>query len=542
MNVLELADLAVAYDTRRGRTLALDGLSLTVPPGQTVAIVGETGSGKTTAATAALGLAPPNARLVRGQVRLNAQDITGWRGKRLERVLGRDVGWIPQDPTTSLDPLKPVGWQIAEAARIHGWRDQTKLASEVTQLLERVGLDQPDRIARSYPHQLSGGQRQRALIAAAVALRPKLLVADESTSALDVTVQRRVLDLIDELRTQDGAGVLLITHDLAVAAERADQIVVLRAGLVQDSGPPAQVLGGAGSQYARQLVADAPALRPDTFRPARVSSASSSHQRLAITVDHLVKRFPGRRGRTDVLAVDNVSFDVPAGWTHGIVGESGSGKTTTARILLGLETATGGEATVAGIDLGRLGGRATRAFRRKTQMVCQNPLASLDPSMTVLAIVAEPIRRFGLASRGEARMRAADLLDRVSISSTLWKRHPRELSGGQCQRIAIARALAPGPEVLVLDEPVSALDVTVQAQVLALLAELQRDLGLTYLLISHDLTVVREIADTVTVMRKGSVEESGPVEAVFKTPSSPYTKDLLEAIPRPGRALATTSS
>jgi len=529
MSVLDVRDLVVGYETRRGRVIAVDGVDLRIEPGETVALVGETGSGKTTAALASIGLLPQGARLLRGSVQLGRTDITHLRGRRLERLLGREVGLIPQDPTASLDPLKPIGWQIGEVLRIHGERSRSRIDGEVHTLLERVGLADAERIARSYPHELSGGQRQRALIAGAIALRPALIVADESTSALDVTVQRKVLDLIDEIRREDGSGVLLVTHDLGVAAERADRIVVLRHGVVEDAGEIDVILGGRAGDYTRGLVANAPALNLPEFRPVPPEASPTAPE---IAVDGLVKRFGAHRGKAAVVAADHVSFAVAPGTTHAIVGESGSGKSTIARILMGFETATGGRATVAGHEVTSLPREESRSFRRAVQYVYQSPYASLDPAMSVLDIVAEPIVRFGLAPRREARTRAAELLDRVALDARYHDRRPRELSGGQRQRVAIARALAPEPRVLILDEPVSALDVTVQAQILDLLEELQRERGLTYVFISHDLAVVRRLADTVTVLRRGEAVEQGPVRGVFEAPQHEYTRALLDAIPR----------
>ncbi|WEK13322.1 MAG: ABC transporter ATP-binding protein [Candidatus Microbacterium phytovorans] len=559
--VLDVRDLAVAYESRRGRVVAVDGIDIRIEPGEAVALVGETGSGKTTAALASIGLLPRGAVRLRGTVALGGQDITGWSPRRLERILGREVGLVPQDPTASLDPLKTVGWQIGEVFRIHGERDRARISREVEGLLERVGLAETGRIARSFPHELSGGQRQRVLIAGAIALRPGLIVADESTSALDVTVQRTVLDLLDDLRREDGSGLLFVTHDLAVAAERADRIIVLEGGIVQDAGDVRTVLGAAVfgdtaapdeavappvAAYTRRLVANAPALQPARFRDPAPRRSADGAGGPAIEVADLRKVIPGHRGRSDVHALDGVSFTVPPATTHAIVGESGSGKSTVARIALGLTAPTSGAVRVAGTDLvgpdGRgLTGTALRAFRRRVQLVYQSPYASLNPSMRILDTVAEPLRRFEGLSRAAARREAADLLDRVALGAELHDRRPRELSGGQRQRVAIARALAPKPDVLVLDEPVSALDVTVQAQILRLLDELQRERALTYLFISHDLAVVRQIADTVTVLSRGRVEETGSTRDVFERPRSDYTVALLDAIPAPAFAVTSPS-
>lgn len=540
MSVLEVRDLAVDYVGGRGSLRAVDGIDLVIEPGQLVALVGETGSGKTTAALAAIGLLPKAARQVRGTVQIASQDITGWSRKRLQALHGAEIGLVPQDPTSSLDPLKTIGWQVAEALRIHGRGRGRGRGSEVDDearaLLVRVGLLDVDRVFRSYPHQLSGGQRQRALIAGAIALRPSLIVADESTSALDVTVQRRVLDLLDDLRREEGTGILFVTHDLAVAAERADHIVVLRHGQVQDAGPAHRILGGETSDYTKQLIANAPALRRASFRERPIGAGEGSGSGTgagtnspAIIVRDLEKVFGGAG---EVHAVRGASFEVPTGTTHAIVGESGSGKSTIARLILGLEQPSAGSVTVGGTDTGVLTDRARlREFRGHVQLVYQSPFASLNPSLSIIKTVAEPLRNFGIASGREARAHAAALLERMSLPAELHDRRPHELSGGQRQRVAIARALAPDPEVVVLDEPVSALDVSVQAQILELLDELQRERGLTYVFISHDLSVVRQISDTVTVLRDGVVQETGTTREIFSEPRSEYTRDLLRAIP-----------
>ncbi|WP_413450938.1 ABC transporter ATP-binding protein [Georgenia phoenicis] len=528
MSLLDVRDLTVTYRTRRGEQhTAVDGVSLTVAPGEVVAVVGETGSGKTTTAHAVLGLLPPAATVRSGQVLLHGTDIRGWSDKRLQEVRGRRVGLVPQDPGSSLDPLRTVGWQVAETLRVHGERDEGVLRARVTELLERVGLPGA-RVARAYPHELSGGMRQRVLIAAALALQPDLLIADEPTSALDVTVQRRILDLLDELRTQDGTGVLLVTHDLAAAAERADRVVVMQGGRVVDTGPAGEVVGAPRSDYTRRLVRDAPALNPAPLRP--VPPVPPPGAVPAVELRSVSKDFTGRGGQ-HVRAVHDVSLTVPAGTTHAVVGESGSGKSTTARILLGLETATSGTALVHGTDVASLRGEVRRQWRRQVQLVYQNPFGSLDPRMTVLDIVTEPLRNFRLGGRRERRARAAALLERVALGPELHGRRPRELSGGQRQRVAIARALVLDPGVVVLDEPVSALDVSVQAQILDLLAELQRERGLTYLFISHDLGVVRQVSDTVTVMQRGRVVESGTTADIFHAPRHEYTRELLDAVP-----------
>ncbi|KRA23943.1 ABC transporter ATP-binding protein [Microbacterium sp. Root61] len=534
MSLLSIRDLVVDYDTREGGThTAVDGVSLSVAPGEVVAIVGETGSGKTTTALSVLGLLAGNARIRSGTIALNGTEIQGWSRRRLETIRGKSVGLIPQDPGSSLDPLKSVGWQVGEALRIHGEKDRSAVSARVTALLDRVGLP-GERVARAYPHELSGGMRQRVLIAAALALQPRLLIADEPTSALDVTVQRRILDLLDDLRRQDGTGILFVTHDLGVAAERADRIIVMKDGRVEDDGSVAAVLDSPSSGYTRRLLLNAPSLNDRVFRgPPTVIASAEEDAAPAVRVSGLHKQF--RRGgsrATTVTAIDDVSFEVAAGTTHAIVGESGSGKSTTARILLGFETPDGGEVTVAGNDVAGLRGEARRQFRQTVQLVYQNPFGSLNPRMSVLDIVAEPLRNFGLGGRRIRREQAAAILDRVALGTAVHTRRARELSGGQRQRVAIARALILDPRVVVLDEPVSALDVSVQAQILDLLAELQRERGLTYVFISHDLDVVRQVSDTVTVLHHGRVEEAGPTRQIYLHPQKEYTRELLEAIPR----------
>ncbi|GAA0943604.1 ABC transporter ATP-binding protein [Nonomuraea longicatena] len=507
MTLLDVRDLRV----RHGRKEVVKGVSFTVEEGECVAVVGESGSGKTTTAGALLGLHPPAG----GRVLLHGTDIARWSQRRLRAVRGTGIGLVPQDPGASLDPVMRVGHQIGETLAIHRAGDRAAIRRRVLDLLDRVGLDDPARRARQYPHELSGGMRQRVLIAAAVALRPSLLIADEPTSALDATVQRRVLDLLDDLRHEYGTAVLLVTHDLGVAAARSDRLVVMRDGRIEESGGTPEILAAPAAEYTRRLLADAPALRAGDFREPPVSGP-------AVVVADLVKRFG------DHTAVAGVSFEVPRGGTHALVGESGSGKTTTARIVAGFTRPTSGAVTLPRAP-------QERAFRRHVQLVHQNPYGSLDPRQSVAAIVEEPLRNFRLGDRAARRRRVKELLDRVALPAELLERRPRELSGGQRQRVAIARALAVEPEVIVLDEAVSALDVTVQARILDLLEELQRELGLTYLFISHDLAVVRRISHTVSVMSKGRIVESGTTRQIFDSPRHAYTRELLDAVPEPAR-------
>ncbi|MFI6811388.1 dipeptide ABC transporter ATP-binding protein [Nonomuraea sp. NPDC050328] len=496
MSLLQVRDLKIQY----GRREVVHGISFDLDPGEVLAVVGESGSGKTTTANALIGLHPASG----GRILLDGADIAGYGEKAWRSVRGTQIGLIPQDPITSLNPVKTIGAQLGEVFHLH------KRKGEVLDLLERVGLSDPELRAKQYPHQLSGGMRQRVLIAAAIALKPRLIIADEPTSALDVTVQRRILDLIDDLRQEYGTAVLLVTHDLGVAAGRSDRLVVMKDGRIEEQGPTPAVLAEPRAAYTARLLADAPALSGRDFREEPAAGPA------AIVVTDLVKEF----GR--VRAVDGVSFEVRRGTTHALVGESGSGKTTTARMIVRFEKPTGGTVELPG---------AGPDFRRHVQLVHQNPYSSLDPRQRIADIVEEPLRNFRLGDRAARRTRVKELVERVALPADVLTRRPRELSGGQRQRVAIARALAVGPQVLVLDEAVSALDVSVQAQILDLLAELQRDLGLTYLFITHDLAVVRQISHTVSVMNKGRIVESGTTSRVFQDPQDDYTRELLAAVP-----------
>jgi peptide/nickel transport system ATP-binding protein len=495
-----------------------------------VALVGESGSGKTTTAQAVIGLMAENGRLEGGAVRLNGTDIAGWSQKQLDSIRGRTISLIPQDPTSSLNPVKTIGAQVAEVFQIHRPGRRAEIDTRVIELLARVGLSQPELRAKQYPHELSGGMRQRVLIAIAIALRPALIIADEPTSALDATVQKRILDLIDELRREYGTAVLLVTHDLGVAAERASHIVVLKGGRIQEQGPTVEVLTSPRSEYTRKLLADAPSLGKVRAVP-RPRSPRISEDDDAVVVENLVQDFSVGGRRNVFRAVDGVSFTVKRGTTHAIVGESGSGKTTTARSIVGFQKPTAGRILVDGVDVTTLGGESLRRFRRTIQLVYQNPFASLDPLQTIFQIVQEPLLNFDPLPREHRAKKVHAILDRVGLPQSVLTRRPHALSGGQRQRVAIARALVLNPQVLVLDEAVSALDVTVQAQILELLEELQQALGLTYLFISHDLAVVRQISDTVSVLHNGRQVDIGPVEDVFLRPGSAYTRELISAIP-----------
>ena len=557
--LLSVRDLAVQYRTRSGVVDAVRGVSFDIAAGEVTAVVGESGSGKTSVAQAVIGLLPANGHVARGSIVFNERrsgltELTGLAERHWHDLRGRCIALIPQDPGNSLNPIATIGASVAESLRIHGWRDRAKIRARVLELLDQVGIDDAPRRAKQYPHELSGGMRQRVLIAAAIASTPELIIADEPTSALDVTVQRTVLDLLDSLRKEQGTGVLFITHDLAVAADRADAVVVMRGGEVQETGPASQVLSAPASEYTRQLIADAPAFGRVVERASTspLPSPSSAPTPPLLEVANLRQEFRGARGAAPFVAVDDVSFTVPRGTTHAIVGESGSGKTTTGRAIAGLTRPTAGSVRVfagahgagavtgsgaegagsgSGTEVTKLAGSALREFRRTTQLVYQNPYGSLDPRRTIGQTLAEPLRNFGIGTRRDAGARVASALELVALPSAFAKRKPHELSGGQRQRVAIARALIVEPELVVLDEAVSALDVTVQAQILRLLADLQRELGLTYVFISHDLAVVRQISDTVSVLQRGRQVEYGRAEQVFTSPQHEYTRQLLDAIP-----------
>lgn len=521
-----------------GGHAAVCGLDLRVLPGQTVAVVGESGSGKSTTAAAILGLLPPGGRITAGRVMFDGADISAADRRTMRSIRGREIGYVPQDPMSNLNPVWKVGFQIREAVRANTSDRRTR--QRAVELLATAGMPDPATQARRYPHQLSGGMCQRALIAIALAGRPRLLIADEPTSALDVTVQRQVLDHLQRLTTELGTALVLITHDLALAAERAESIVVVHRGVVVESGGAQTILRSPQHEYTRRLVAAAPAVtvrRAARTRPRIAERAQQTEGTDAILVaSGLTKVYRESRGapwrRSEFRAVDTVSFRLSRARTLAIAGESGSGKSTLARMVLGLLSPTAGTVVFDGTRVDDAMPRnAGLAFRRRVQPVFQNPYSSLDPMYPVFRAIEEPLRIHRVGDRRQRAQAVHDLVDQVALSSSVLDRLPRELSGGQRQRVAIARALALRPEVLVCDEAVSALDVLVQAQILDLLADLQTELGLAYLFISHDLAVIRQIADDVLVMRAGRVVEQAPTEELFTHPEHDYTRQLLDAIP-----------
>ena len=579
--LLEITDLEVAFRSSTGLVPAVRKANLTLYPGQSVAIVGESGSGKSTMAHAVIGLLPGTGRVTGGTIRFQGRDITHLSPQELTAMRGSSIGLVPQDPMSNLNPVWSIGFQVKEALRANGLAGvaDDRLAhllaehdehaertddaekpvpsaggridvdEQVALLLEQAGLPEASRRARQYPHEFSGGMRQRALIAIGLAARPDLLIADEPTSALDVTVQRRILDHLQTLVRELGTAMLFITHDLGLAAERAEHIVVMHRGRVVESGPSLEVLQDPRHPYTQRLVKAAPSLASRRIESAHArgiqvtddellgASLGSSATEEILRVEHLTKVFEvrGAKGKDKALkAVDDVSFCIRKGTTTALVGESGSGKSTVANIILNLIDPTSGKVFHDGVDLSTLGPRELFALRRIMQPVFQNPYGSLDPMYSIFRVVEEPLRVHGIGTAKEREARVAELLDMVSLPRSVVRRYPHELSGGQRQRVAIARALALKPEIVVLDEAVSALDVLVQAQILRLLSELQAELELTYLIITHDLAVVRQIADDVVVMEHGRIVEAGAADELFANPRRDYTRELIQAVPGAG--------
>ncbi|WP_430645686.1 dipeptide ABC transporter ATP-binding protein [Agromyces sp. GXS1127] len=558
--LLEIKDLKVDFTTQEGKVTAVDGVNITLYRGQSLAIVGESGSGKSTTAHAIINLLPGSGQIAGGQILLDGQDISKASKKEMEDIRGRKIGFVPQDPMSNLNPVWSIGFQVEEAVKANGIASGRKeVRARAIEVLKQAGLQDADRRLKQFPHQFSGGMRQRVLIGIGLSADPQLLIADEPTSALDVTVQRVILDHLESLTRELGTTLLFITHDLGLAAERAEQLVVMYKGKVVESGPSLEILQNPQHPYTQRLVAAAPSLASRRIQSIHAVESAPEHaaepgtttdtidliataearaeaheaaaaQPPAIVVEDLTKVFK-IRGSGDFTAVDQVSFEIPKGTTTALVGESGSGKSTVAKMLLKLEDATSGKILVGGKDLASLTGKELFDLRSRMQPVFQDPYGSLNPLRNIGNTISEPLVTHNVGDRASRRARVMELLDQVSLPRTLVGRYPNELSGGQRQRIAIARALALKPEIVVLDEAVSALDVLVQAQILRLLADLQAELDLTYLFITHDLAVVRVIADNVCVMQKGRIVEAAATDEVFENPKEQYTKDLLAAIP-----------
>ena len=610
--LLEISDLEVAFRSSTGLVPAVRKANLTLYPGQSVAIVGESGSGKSTLAHAVIGLLPGTGRVTGGTIRFQGRDITHLGPQELTALRGSSVGLVPQDPMSNLNPVWSIGFQVKEALRANGLAgvaddrlaaiaaaekgedlspsEKIGVDEQVALLLEDAGLPDAARRARQYPHEFSGGMRQRALIAIGLAARPRLLIADEPTSALDVTVQRRILDHLGKLTAEMGTAVLFITHDLGLAAERAEQLVVMHRGRIVESGPALEILQHPQHPYTKRLVSAAPSLASARIESAHKRGVQVTEEELTgagmgststeeiIRVEHLSKEFDirGAKGEAKILkAVDDVSFVLRRGTTLAVVGESGSGKSTAANMVLQLLTPTSGKIFFDGQDTANMSEGELFRLRRRLQAVFQNPYGSLDPMYSIYRLIEEPLKIHGYGTPAYAKQeydraqatgrepeewisklmdassgavmssaakqelnpkrlriaRVSELLEMVALPRSAMRRYPNELSGGQRQRVAVARALALNPEVIVLDEAVSALDVLVQNQILYLLNDLQAQLGLSYLFITHDLAVVRQIADDVIVMEKGRLVEANTTDELFHNPVEDYTRELIEAVP-----------
>ncbi|QNS08027.1 dipeptide ABC transporter ATP-binding protein [Streptomyces xanthii] len=513
MSLIEVKDLSISF----GAVRAVRNLSFSLEPGRALGIVGESGSGKSASAYALLGLHRGTGAEVSGSVRVAGVDVREADDAELRSLRGAKAAMVFQDPLSSLDPYYAVGDQIAQVYRVHRRVSRRAARARAVEVLDRVRIPDAARRARSRPHEFSGGMRQRALIAMALACEPQLLIADEPTTALDVTVQAQILDLLHQLRQETGMGLVLVTHDVGVAAESVDDVLVMRAGRAVERGPVGAVLAAPAESYTRALLAAVPRI-DGAAAPARPGPADAGEP-LVEAVD--VHQVFGRRSAA-TKAVDGVTLGVRRGETLGIVGESGSGKTTLGRMLVGL--------------LEPSAGRVVR--RGRVQMVFQDPHSSLNPRRSIGESVADPLRAAGRLDEGAIRARVGELLAQVGLEADQYDRYPHEFSGGQRQRVGIARALAADPDLIVCDEAVSALDVTTQAQVTELLGRLQRELGLALVFIAHDLAVVRQVSDRVAVMRAGRVVEEGPVDEVYARPQDPYTRQLLAAVPAldPGQA------
>jgi peptide/nickel transport system ATP-binding protein len=608
--LLEIEDLRTQIKLREGTVHAVDGVSLHVDPGETLGIVGESGSGKTMTALSIMGLLPVGGHIADGSIQLDGQRISGLSDEHMRSVRGNEIGMIFQDPLTSLNPTMTVGKQIAEAVLLHREVSREQAMERAAEVLGLVGLPHPKERLNEYPHQFSGGMRQRVMIAMALACEPKLLIADEPTTALDVTIQKQILELIDDLRKRLGMSVILVTHDLGVIAGRADRVAVMYAGKIVETTTTATLFANPRHPYTealfhalpdkaaetRERLYSIPGVPPDLIHPPKacrfaarcryaqercrgeeprllgetvghtfacfypVGETERGGKRAAATVAAapgaevaaeqfakvpgevvlaaagLVKDFPVTSGILQrrvgsVSAVAGVSFDIRRGETFGLVGESGCGKTTIGRVIVGLEKATAGTISFGGVDLAKASGREYRRMRRKIQYMFQDSYASLDPRMRAGTILREPLVVQHVGSRQDQQRRLAEMLDHVGLPGSAADRYPHEFSGGQRQRLGFARALMLRPELIVADEPVSALDVSIQAQVLNLMSELQREFGLTYMFISHDLAVVRYLSNHIGVMYLGKLVEVGPAEEVYLHPAHPYTRGLIDSAP-----------
>jgi ABC-type microcin C transport system duplicated ATPase subunit YejF len=523
MSLLKVEHLSVSFVTRNGTNQAVNDVSFAVEPRQITAIIGESGSGKSVSCYAMLGLVPsPPGRIDGGSAVFQGQDLLSLSESELRAIRGRDIAMIFQDPMTCLNPFMRIGDQLIEPLTLHRGLDKKSARARASELLDEVGIRDPQGAMRAFPHEFSGGMRQRVMIAMALINEPKLLIADEPTTALDVTIQAQILKLIADLQHKRDIGVLLISHDLAVVSDIADQIVVMEKGKVVEQGSPQAIFDNAQHPYTQKLLAAIPSGQ-------KIADAVAADP--LIRIHQLKTWFTPNEGAEPVKAVDDVSLEIHRGEVLGLVGESGSGKSTLGRSLLRLVPLTAGQIDFDGTTLSDLQGKTLKQFRHRMQMIFQDPYASLNPRMTVYDTLAEPLLLHNLVSKAGLDQAIRELMDNVGLAQAFVRKYPHEFSGGQRQRIAIGRALATRPEFIVADEPVSALDVTIQAQILDLLADLTKEYGLTMLFISHDLAVIRQIADRIAVMYHGKLVEEGPTARVFGSPSADYTRSLLAAIP-----------
>lgn len=563
--LLDIQNLSVDFVSESGTTNAVKNISITVNKGEIVALVGESGSGKSVTSLSILQLLPkPPAHYPEGKIMFTegetSIDVLQLHHKQLQKIRGNKISMIFQEPMTSLNPVIKCGEQVMEALLVHKNLSQQQAKQQTIEWLTKVKLPQPDKIFNRYPHQLSGGQKQRVMIAMAMCCQPQLLICDEPTTALDVTVQKTILHLIKELQQEQNMGVIFITHDLGVVAEIADRVAIMYKGEIVEQGTTQTIFKNASHPYTKALIACRPALHPkgeklptvddyvgsqtaadrteNTEHRKQNRSAADSGGKAIVEVQHLSVQFPNRTSMfgkplSFVTAVDDVSFSIYKNETLGLVGESGCGKTTLGRTLLRLVEASAGKIVYNGTDITKLSKPQLKALRKDVQLVFQDPYSSLNPRITIGAAIAEPMQIAGIESSvRDRKKRVAELLEKVSLPSHMMTRYPHEFSGGQRQRIVIARALGLNPDFLVCDESVSALDVSVQAQVLNLLNDLKKELGLTLLFISHDLSVVRYMCDRIMVMQAGKIIESGPAEEVYLHPKNEYTTSLIEAIPK----------
>jgi len=544
-DVLTITDLGISFATDAGAVRAVDGVTLRVAPGEVLAIVGESGSGKTVTAKTILGLLPETAT-ASGAVILSSKDgssesnVIALSTAQLRQVRGTDVSMVFQEPSTALNPVYTVGWQIMEGIRAHGQVSRKQARKKAIEILGRVGIPDADTRVDYYPHQFSGGQKQRVVIAMALVLDPGLIVADEPTTALDVTVQAEILDLLRRCRDEFGTAIVLITHNMGVVADLADRVAVMYQGKVVEEADAQTLFSSPQNDYTKKLLAAVPHVGQGVVHAAARAAARADdweQQAPVVVADQLRIEYPGRLGRSGFTAVDGVSFLIRPGEVLGLVGESGSGKTTIGRAIAGLTRVTGGSLTVMGHEMNGFKERTFKKFRSDIGFVFQDPASSFNPLLTIADCVAEPLVVHGRAKNAaDARPRVNELLEAVQLPRGYGDRYPHELSGGQRQRASLARALALEPPLLIADEPTSALDVSVQARVLELFAELQREFGFASLFISHDLAVVDLVADRIAVLYRGKLVEEGTSAEVLGAPKDPYTQRLLASLPVPDPA------